>query len=298
MHIASTIMKPLLYSFLLLYSLAVQAQQSDLFDVFEESAQSEVVYATFKGTQLINASTNETPGEGVLQFMMAHRFGSFNDDYLYNFFGLDNAQVRMQLDYGVTDRLNIGIGRSSFLKVADGFVKYQLLQQQKGTKTVPVSITLHSSTNYRNARYTDGIDHATSDRLSYMHQAIIARKWNRNLSTLVSPSIVHFNLVPTAQDPNTTAHITLGARYKISNRMALTGESTLLSNREFSSGERYTTPFALGVDIETGGHVFQLHISNTRAMNGPYWMARNPYSASNGGLFLGFNISRVFTVKE
>ena len=229
---------------------------------------------------------------------MAHRFGSFNDDYLYNFFGLDNAQVRMQLDYGVTDRLNIGIGRSSFLKVADGFVKYQLLQQKKGTKTVPVSITLHSSTNYRNARYTDGIDHATSDRLSYMHQAIIARKWNRKLSTLVSPSVVHFNLVPTAQDPNTTAHITLGARYKISNRMALTGESTLLSNREFSSGERYTTPFALGVDIETGGHVFQLHISNTRAMSSPYWMARNRYSASNGGLFLGFNISRVFTVKE
>ena len=291
-------MKPLLYSFLLLCSLAVQAQESDLFDVFEERTQSEVVYATFKGTQLINAATNETPGEGVLQFVMAHRFGSFNDDYLYNFFGLDNAQVRMQLDYGVTDRLNIGIGRSSFLKVADGFVKYQLLQQQKGTKTVPVSITLHSSTNYRNARYTDGIDHATSDRLSYMHQAIIARKWNRKLSTLVSPSVVHFNLVPTAQDPNTTAHITLGARYKISNRMALTGESTLLSNREFSSGERYTTPFALGVDIETGGHVFQLHISNTRAMNSPYWMARNPYSASNGGLFLGFNISRVFTVKE
>jgi hypothetical protein len=218
-------MKPILYSFLLLCSLAVQAQESDLFDVFDENTQSEVVYATFKGTQLINASTNETPGEGVLQFMMAHRFGSFNDDYLYNFFGLDNAQVRMQLDYGVTDRLNIGIGRSSFLKVADGFIKYQLLQQQKGTKTFPVSITLHSSTNYRSARYTDGIDHAVSDRLSYMHQAIIARKWNRKLSTLVSPSVVHFNLVPAAQDPNTTAHITLGARYKISNRMALTGKA-------------------------------------------------------------------------
>lgn len=291
-------MKPLLVPLLFLYSLVAQAQESDLFDVFEEDTQREVVYATFKGTQLINASTNETPGEGVLQFMMAHRFGSFNDDYLYNFFGLDNAQVRMQLDYGVTDRLNIGIGRSSFLKVADGFVKYQLLQQQQGTRTVPISITLHSSTNYRNARYTDGIDHSMSDRFSYMHQAIIARKWNRKLSTLVSPSVVHFNLVPTAQDPNTTAHISLGARYKISNRMALTGESTLLSNREFSGGERYTSPFALGVDIETGGHVFQLHISNTRAMNGPYWMARNPYSASNGGLFLGFNISRVFTVKE
>jgi hypothetical protein len=291
-------MKSLLVPFLFLCSLAAQAQESDLFDVFEEDTKREVVYATFKGTQLINASTNETPGEGVLQFMMAHRFGSFNDDYLYNFFGLDNAQVRMQLDYGVTDRLNIGIGRSSFLKVADGFIKYQLLQQQQGTRTVPVSIALHSSTNYRNARYTDGIDHSMSDRFSYMHQAIIARKWNRKLSTLVSPSVVHFNLVPTAQDPNTTAHVSLGARYKLSNRMALTGESTFLSNREFSSGERYTTPFAIGVDIETGGHVFQLHISNTRAMNVPYWMARNPYIASNGGLFLGFNISRVFTIKE
>ncbi|HCP40953.1 MAG TPA: hypothetical protein DIT65_04095, partial [Cryomorphaceae bacterium] len=127
---------------------------------------------------------------------------------------------------------------------------------------------------------------------------IIARKWNRKLSTLVSPSLVHFNMVPTSQDPNTSAHITLGARYKISNRTALTGEGTLLSNRKFANGEQWTNPFALGVDIETGGHVFQLHIANTRAMNGPYWMARNPYSAISGGLFLGFNVSRVFTVSE
>ncbi|MGB2413051.1 MAG: DUF5777 family beta-barrel protein [Schleiferiaceae bacterium] len=274
------------------------AQKDDLFDLFNDVEEVQLTYATFKGTQLINAATNETPGEGVLQYVIAHRFGSFNDDYLYNFFGLDNAQIRMQLDYGVTDKLNIGVGRSSFLKVADGFVKYKLLQQQTGLKNVPLSLTLHSSTNYRNARYTDGVDHYLSDRFSYMHQAIITRKWNRSFSTLLSPSIVHFNIVPTASDPNTTAHITIGGRYKVTNRMALTGESTLLSNREFSSGERYTTPFALGVDIETGGHVFQLHISNTRAMNGPYWMARNPYSASNGGLFLGFNISRVFTVKE
>jgi hypothetical protein len=274
------------------------AQEDDLFDLLDIKDTQQITYATFKGTQLINAATNETPGEGVLQYVIAHRFGSFNDDYLYNFFGLDNAQIRMQLDYGVTDKLNVGIGRSSFLKVADGFIKYKLLQQQTGAKNVPVSLTLNSSINYRNARYTDGIDHYLTDRFSYMHQAIIARKWNRKLSTLVSPSIVHFNLVPTAQDPNTTAHLTLGGRYKITNRMALTGESTLLSNRELSSGERFTAPIALGVDIETGGHVFQLHISNTRAMNAPYWMARNPYSISNGGLFLGFNISRVFTVKK
>jgi len=291
-------MRSFVFAFLIFSAVQAFGQEDDLFDLFDDVEEVQLTYATFKGTQLINSATNETPGEGVLQYVIAHRFGSFNDDYLYNFFGLDNAQIRMQLDYGMTDKLNVGIGRSSFLKVADGFIKYKLLQQQTGAKNVPVSLTLNSSINYRNARYTDGVQHYTSDRISYLHQAIIARKWNRKLSTLVSPSIVHFNLVPTAQDPNTTAHLTLGGRYKITNRMALTGEGTLMSNREFSSGERYTTPFALGVDIETGGHVFQLHISNTRAMNGPFWMARNPYSASNGGLFLGFNISRVFTVKE
>ena len=291
-------MKQFLLAFTALIATTSFAQEEDLFDLLDEGDTQQITYATFKGTQLINAATNETPGEGVLQYVIAHRFGSFNDDYLYNFLGLDNAQIRMQLDYGITDRLNVGIGRSSFLKVADGFVKYKLLQQQSGTVNIPASITLHSTQNYRNARYTDGIDHDLTDRFSYMHQAIIARKWNRSLSTVVSPSVVHFNLVPSANDPNTTAHLTLGARYKVTNRIALTGESTLLSNPGLSSGERFTTPIALGVDIETGGHVFQLHISNTRAMNAPYWMARNPYAFSNGGLFLGFNISRVFNVTE
>lgn len=285
-------------SFVLLFALNAFGQEDDFFALFDDVSESHLTYATFKGTQLINASTNETPGEGVLQYVIAHRFGSFNDDYLYNFFGLDNAQIRMQLDYGVTNRLNIGIGRSSFLKVADGFVKYKLLLQQKGTKNVPLSITLHSSTNYRNARYADGFDHYRTDRLSYMHQAIIARKWNRKFSTLASPSLVHFNIVPAASDPNTTAHLTLGGRYKVSNRMAITGESTLFSNREFTNGEKWSTPLAVGVDIETGGHVFQFHLSNTQSMNAPYWMAQNPYDIRNGGLFLGFNISRVFTIRE
>ncbi|MAZ96630.1 MAG: hypothetical protein CMP53_03805 [Flavobacteriales bacterium] len=279
------------------------AQEKDLFDLFEDKETSQVIYATFKGTHLINAATNETPGKGVLQYVIAHRFGSFGDEYLYNFFGLDNAQIRMQVDYGINDRLNIGVGRSSFLKVADGFIKYQLLQQQTGDMNIPLSISLHSSVNYRNAKYTDGIEHFSSDRLSYMHQAIIARKWNRQLSTLISPSIVHFNLVPTGNDPNTTAHLTLGGRYKLSNRMALTAESTLRSNSTYgqpNSDEQVNlkVPLAIGVDIETGGHVFQFHLSNTQSMNAPYWMAQNPYDIRNGSLFLGFNISRVFTIRE
>ena len=272
--------------------------QEDVFDLFEEEQTKEYAFATFKGTQLVNSATNETPGAGVLQYVIAHRFGSFGEDYLYNFLGLDNAQIRMQLDYGITDRLNVGIGRSSVFKVVDSFIKLRTLRQSSGPNPMPVSLTLLSSVNYRGARYTDGVDHLTTDRLSYHHQAIFTRKWNSKLSTLFSPSIVHWNLVPSVEDPNSTYNATLGARYKLTKRTALTGEYSLISNKSYSDGSVFTVPFGVGIDIETGGHVFQFHLSNTRGMSTPYWLSRNSYSALNGGLFLGFNISRVFTLRD
>jgi hypothetical protein len=249
----------------------------------------------------LNGQTNETPGQGVLQYIISHRFGSFTDEYLYNFFGLDNAHIRMQLDYGFSDRLNVGMGRSSVLKTSDAFVKYRALRQKTGATFFPFSVTLYSSLNYRGARFTDGIDHNTTDRLSYHHQAIFARKFNESLSLILAPSIVHWNLVPGPEDPNDTYHLLIGGRYKLSKRIALTSEYAFSSNRRYGSGateERFHNPISVGVDIETGGHVFQFHLSNTRAMSDPLWMAQNPYSAANGSLFLGFNISRVFTVNQ
>ena len=287
---------------ILLLSALITNAQEDLFDLLDDGPQpTQFTYATFKGTKLLNAQTNETPGKCVLQYIISHRFGSFTDEYLYNFFGLDIAQIRMQLDYGISDRLNVGIGRSSVLKTSDAFVKYRALRQRTGGNAFPVSLTLYSSINYRGARFTDGLDHYTSDRLSYHHQAIFSRKMNENLSLIVAPSIVHWNLVPGPGDPNDTYHLLLGGRHKLTKRIALTGEYAFSSNRRYGSGaseERFHNPLSVGVDIETGGHVFQFHLSNTRAMSDPLWMAQNPYSAANGSLFLGFNISRVFTVRQ
>lgn len=292
-------MKRTLALFLSLFCVLTSHAQDDLFDLLDEGQPAtQTVYATFKGTQLINAQTNETPGKGVLQYVIAHRFGSFGDDYLYNFFGLDNAQIRMQLDYGLTDRLNLGLGRSSVFKVTDGFIKYRALRQKTGDNPFPFSLTLNSSLNYRGARYTDGIDHFISDRISYHHSAIISRKWNKKVSTIISPTLVHWNLVPGPTDPNTTFHTIVGGRYKLNNRIALTGEFTLMNSQDLSEGTRITAPGGIGIDIETGGHVFQFHLSNTRAMSTPYWLSRNSFSPLEGGIFLGFNISRVFTIKD
>ncbi|HCP40318.1 MAG TPA: hypothetical protein DIT65_00865 [Cryomorphaceae bacterium] len=281
-----------------LLSITALGQEDDLFALMDIPESTQITYATFKGTKIINAQSNETPGEGVLQYIISHRFGSFSNDYLYNFLGLDIAQIRMQLDYGITDRLNMGIGRSSYLKVVDGFVKYRLLRQKSGTEPFPFSLTLYSSAFYRGARYTDGLDHYISDRLSYHCQAIFARKFGDKLSLLAAPSAVHWNLVPGSSDPNTTLHLQIGGRYKLTNRLALTGEICPGSNLEYSDGSRFYTPFAIGVDLETGGHVFQFHLSNTNAMSDPLWMAQNPYNPWDGSIFLGFNISRVFTVKD
>ena len=281
-----------------LLSITALGQEDDLFALMDIPETTQITYATFKGTKIINAQSNETPGEGVLQYIISHRFGSFSNDYFYNFLGLDIAQIRMQLDYGITDRLNVGIGRSSYLKVADGFAKYRLLRQKSGAESFPFSLTLYSSVFYRGARYTDGVDHYLSDRLSYHNQAIFARKFGDKLSVLAAPSAVHWNLVPGSSDPNTTFHLQMGGRYKLTNRLALTGEICPGSNQEYSDGSRFYTPFAVGVDLETGGHVFQFHLSNTNAMSDPLWMAQNPYNPWDGSLFLGFNISRVFTVRD
>ena len=277
--------------------------QEDLFDLLDDGPQpTQFTYATFKGTKLLNGQTNETPGKGVLQYIISHRFGSFTDEYLYNFFGLDNAHIRMQLDYGISDRLNVGIGRSSVLKTSDAFVKYRALRQKTGGEYFPCKLNpILCSIIIGGLVIQTVLDHNTSDRLSYQHQAVFARKFDERISLILAPSVVHWNLVPGPEDPNDTYHLMLGGRYKLTQRIALTGEYAFSSNRRYGSGateEQFHNPLSIGVDIETGGHVFQFHLSNTRAMSDPLWMARNPYSAANGSLFLGFNISRVFTVKQ
>jgi hypothetical protein len=282
-------MRRSLYIFLLSLSVLSATAQEDIFDLLDDESESaQYTYATFKGTKLLNGQTNETPGQGVLQYIISHRFGSFTDEYLYNFFGLDNAHIRMQLDYGLSDRLNMGIGRSSVLKTSDVFVKYRALRQKTGANPFPFSLTLYSALNYRGARFTDGIDHNNSDRLSYHHQAVFARKFNERFSLLLAPSVVHWNLVPGPEDPNDTYHLLIGGRYKLNKRIALTSEYAFSSNRRYGSGAtemRFHNPMSVGVDIETGGHVFQFHLSNTRAMSDPLWMAQNPTAQKREAFF-------------
>ena len=277
--------------------------QDELFDLLnqDEEKSKDPVIATFKGTKLVNAQTNEISGAGVLQFVILHRFGTLSDDFLYNFLGLDNAQVRFSLDYSFHDRINLGIGRSNFLKMYDGWIKAQILKQYENG--FPFSFTWYSSANYRNLRWPeDGLERLTSDRLAYVHQGIIARKESSAFSWMLLPTVVHYNLQQTQNQPNTIFVLGTGFRYKLSNRLSLNAEYLPMLNRntyvEANEKINYVNAFSLGVDIETGGHVFQLHITNSRGLSDPIFLTQTTGNWIEGEIYFGFNISRVFTVKK
>jgi hypothetical protein len=273
------------------------AAQDDLLaelDAIAPEAPKQYVFATFKGTKVVNGATVEMPGAGVGQFIIGHRFGALNDKPLYNLFGIDVAQIRFEYSYNPVSWLNVGLGRSSGSKTYDGFTKVRLLRQSKGGKgfNSPISAVWYSSMTLTTVPFNDGVeDHFFTDRLAYAHQLLLARKMGEKVSIQVAPTLVHFNLVPLASDRNDQLGLGLSGRYKLTQRMALTAE-TMLRQTPFAGTHM---PLSIGLDLETGGHVFQFHVTNARSMADPQWMMQTPGSWANGDLFLGFNISRVFT---
>jgi hypothetical protein len=296
--------KPVFALFLTILCQFTFAQDEDLLNLIDEKEQEKTTYttATFKGTRIINMQSPEIPGKGVLQFMFMHRFGAFNNDFLYNFLGLDNATIRLSVDYSFNDWLNVGFGRSSATKTWDGFLKLKLLRQRSGAQNMPLSAVLYSTINYTTLRFSDGIERSTTDRMSYSYQLILARKFSDRFSFELVPTLVHYNLVQTPEQPNDVFALGFGGRFKITQRIAITAEYMLqFENNKFfdvTTGEEvpYNNALSVGVDIETGGHVFQFHLTNSRGLVDPQWIGRTPGSWGEGEIYFGFNISRVFTI--
>ncbi len=257
------------------------------------------VLATFKGTRLINLHTVEVPGRRTLDFRIAHRFGPFNAGW-YDFYGLDGgASIRMGLEYSYDGRLEFGIGRTSVEKMADAFLKYRLLRQRaSGWKQV--SVTLFSSAYYTMLRdpdkATNGFDKYArrSSRLSYAHQIIIGRKFSDRFSLQIAPTLVHMNQVERISDLNDAAILTAASRFKITKRSAITVEYGWRATGYTRT--KYYDTLGVGWEVETGGHVFQMFLTNSIGLTEPQFLLRTNNKWSDAGIRLGFNISRVFTI--
>ena len=282
---------------LLLFYRSLNAQDTSLLSILKDQNKpvNSNVSATFKATHIVNVQTIESPAKGDLNFIIMHRFGKINDGS-YNFFGLDNATLRLGFDYGITDRLAAGIGRSSLEKTFDAYLKYKLLRQTEDNK-MPVSVSvLETISNYTlkfagkpylNAKY----------RTVYASQLLIARKITSALSLQLAPALLHFNLVPATRDKNDVFAATIGGRLKFTKHMGITGEYSYLPSGQVNSIS-VKNSLSFGWDIETGGHVFQLVFSNSQGMTESQYIPRTMGSWGKGDIYFGFNISRNFTLKK
>jgi Membrane bound beta barrel domain (DUF5777) len=265
--------------------------------VGKDQPKKEYVYGAFKSPRVIMSHSIEMLRPGVLDFRILHRFGRVNGG-AYEFFGLDGpATVRLGLDYGVTDNLTVGIGHSAFNKEIDGFVKYRLIHQATGPKASPISLIAVAGSTITTLKWSDPTrQNYFSSRVAYYGQAIVGRKFSEALSLQLIPSIVHRNLVPTVNDPNDLYAIGAGGRIKLSHRVSFNIDYHYIVNQNDAAG--YHNPLSIGFDLETGGHVFQLHFTNSKGMNERAFLANTEYSWGDGDIFFGFNISRSFQIKK
>lgn len=273
------------------------AQAQDMESMADELLGEQTDYAlgTFYTSRIITGhSVFMMPKKG-LDFRVHHRFGQFNTGF-NGFYGIDESSSFLSLDYGITDYLNVGIGRATYRDFFNGFVKLSILRQSTGAKNMPVSLVYVGTCGVQSTIFDDEKRNEDfSARLSYTNQLLIARMFNAKFSAQLTPTIVHRNLVPVGDFNNTTYSLGIGARYKITNTFSVNAEWFHVFNPDELNGEKMADPIAVGIDIQIASHVFQVHITNAESMTENAFITETPNSFFDGDIRLGFNISQVFT---
>jgi hypothetical protein len=290
--------------------------QDDLLSMLDAEQSKEPTYtiATFKASRLINGQTIETISKNHLNFWISHRFGAVNSGFIANFFGLDEAKIRLGLEYGLTDRWLVGAGRSSLEKTYDLYTKYKVLRQSNkmpvtvtamagwGINTMPTGYIMESGSPMK---FNNNIE-----RYSYWSQVLVARKFNEKLSLQLMPTLIHVNKVEDPSIPNQVFALGAGGRYKLNQRITLSAEYyyTLREMEDEDDDDDYDeeggipypyrNALSFGVDIETGGHVFQFHLTNARGMVEKQFVGQNVGAWDKGDIFYGFNIARTFSLDK
>lgn len=293
-------MKRLSIVFLLLLFVLRIFAQDDLMSIINQDNLQDVTYttATFKSTRVMNGHSIERMPPGQLDVRISHRFGPLNSG-AYNFFGLDQSNIHLSLEYGILKWLMAGIGRGSFEKTFDGFTKFSVFRQSTGKINMPVSVSVVTSIALKSIKFTDQTrtNYFTS-RLAYTGQILIARKISQGVSVQLAPSYIHRNLVATELDPNDIFAIGAGTRVKLTKRTSLNAEYYYMANPKTYLSQQVYNPLSIGFDIETGGHVFQLFFSNSLGMIEKAFIGETTGRWEKGDIHFGFNISRVFMLKK
>lgn len=288
-------MKKIAWFIIILLSFQANIFSQDLEDLLNDEVEERTDYttATFKATRLMNGHSIERMQKGQLDFRVDHRFGLLNSGS-YEAFGLDRGYIHLTLETGITDWLMFGIGRSAYQKTADGFLKFSILRQCSGKKNMPISLTLLLSTDIKGTKPTTALEEKFVNRMSYSNQILIARKFSEHLSLQIMPTYVHKNLV-NELDNNDYYACGIGGRYKLTSKFTFNMEYyRVLSPSEIAVSYEAHHPLAVGFDLETGGHVFQLFFTNSIWNTERGYITETTGDWLKGDVHFGFKISRVF----
>lgn len=293
----------MMYRFFLIITISLlgfgtQAQDDSLLSLLGDQENDITTYAkaSFKTSRVINLHSLENVAPGVLDFKISHRFGFINGG-VSELFGLDQSSIRFGFDYGVSDRFMIGLGRSSFEKTYDGLMKFKVLRQSSGASTMPITLALFTSAAVKTNAFPDPerINPASS-RWYYTSQMIVGRKFSDRYTLQLSPTYVYRNLVATGAESHGVMALGIGGRMKLNKRVTLNMEYVYVAKDQIA--ENFKNSLSIGFDIETGGHVFQLHFSNSTSMIEKGFITETTGDWLDGDIHFGFNISRVFSIRE
>ncbi|MEL0457125.1 DUF5777 family beta-barrel protein [Flavobacteriaceae bacterium SZ-1-7] len=278
------------YILFVLFPILAFSQDDLLNEIDTDTANSSVATAAFKGLKIVNFESTKLVAKKELTFIVSHRFGSVENG-IDDFFGLDNAVTRLQFVYGISDCFNIGVSRSSLFKIYDITAKYRLIQQRENG--FPVTIVGFNAIVINTA--LDEISLPLLEfkhRLGYATQLLISRKFNSNLTLELAPTFFHENFVVIDEQDNAQMALGIGGRYKLGKRWSINADYGWHLNRADNSP--FNNPLSIGFDLETGGHVFQMHFSNAQSMNTNGFLGQAEGDWGDGNFYFGFNLSRRF----
>lgn len=281
-------------SLFILFSFGLATAQDNLLNELDsiKSNKKEIETAAFKGLQVCNLQSTKLPVKGEYYFLVTHRFGDLTNG-INNFFGFDNAFTKIGGIYGISNWLSVGLSRHTYQKTYEIALKYKLANQL--VDGFPVTIVGYNTMDIRSEKL-DALypEIKFNNRLAYSSQLIVSRKFSNKFSLELAPIFIHKNLYDGVTDQKNLFLIGTGVRYKIAKRLSLNLDYAARLNLPEGFNSPYHNPLTLGLDIETGGHVFQLVFSNSQTMNDVAMFSSATGSGIGKGIFFGFNIYRVF----
>ncbi|MGK0252922.1 MAG: hypothetical protein ACI9OE_000375 [Mariniflexile sp.] len=275
---------------LTIFPLFIYAQDNLLKEIDTDSTDTQYEIATFKGLKIVNFESTKLVAKKEFTLIVSHRFGTIKNG-INTFFGLDDAVTRLNFVYGISDGLNIGVSRSSFQKTYETSLKYRLARQEKNG--FPFTIVGFNDLLINTALDENDVPSIKfEDRLGYAAQLLISRKISTNLSVELAPTFFYDNYVLISEQDNSQFALGIGGRYKLGKRWSINADYGLHLNR--ASNSPFKNPLSIGLDLETGGHVFQMHFTNAQAMNTNGFLGQATGDWTDGNIYFGFNLSRTF----